>query len=197
MQIKLWIQQQKLKLQTLKRRQLVIGGMVGALLIVWGISVLLFSEKYIGTDKAAAEVQQLAENIRRFYQNRPDFWGLNTQAVLDKQIAPRAISKSGRLMNFFGKEVVVGSGIEGMMLMPGSRNFDIVYKNLNKQECVETASFRFEEKFWLGVESVTVTNADHTAVFSWDDKENLLPAKTEKVKKICQNEGNAVLWHFQ
>ena len=76
MQIKLWIQQQKLKLQTLKRRQLVIGGMVGALLIVWGISVLLFSEKYIGTDKAAAEVQQLAENIRRFYQNRPDFLGI-------------------------------------------------------------------------------------------------------------------------
>ena len=161
MQIKLWIQQQKLKLQTLKRRQLVIGGMVGALLIVWGISVLLFSEKYIGTDKAAAEVQQLAENIRRFYQNRPDFWGLNTQAVLDKQIAPRAMSKSGRLMNFFGKEVVVGSGIEGMMLMPGSRNFDIVYKNLNKQECVEMASFRFEEKFWLGVESVTAVSYTH------------------------------------
>ena len=37
MQIKLWIQQQKLKLQTLKRRQLVIGGIVVALLIVWGI----------------------------------------------------------------------------------------------------------------------------------------------------------------
>ena len=30
-----------------------------------------------------------------------------------------------------------------------------------------------------------------------DKKEQALPAKTEKVKKICQKEGNAVLWHFQ
>lgn len=165
------------------------------MLIGWGIVIIFFTQEDIGTEKAANEVSQLANNIRRHYQNRPDFWGLSTKTVLEKKIAPIAMMKDGSLKSYYNTEVLVGNGPEGNILMPGAKSFDIVYLNLNKQECEELASYRFDDKFWLGVMSVSLNNGDETKIFNWIDK-NLLPIKKEQAKNICRKK-NTLIWHYE
>lgn len=45
---------------------------------------------------AMDNLAQLTENIRRNYKNRPDYWGLSTENVIQKQIAPSAMLRDGR-----------------------------------------------------------------------------------------------------
>ncbi len=183
------------KVKNIRRINIILGAAVGLLLIIWGAAVLIFSDKDIGSEIAAGQVQTLSENIRRYYQNRPDFWGLNTQTVIDKQMAPRNMSLNGKLANYFGKPVTVGNGEDGAMLMPGARNFVISFHELNQQECAETASYKFSEKFWLGVTEVSINNGTKTEIFSWNNQQNILPVKKNLAEKACGNT-NIVSWHF-
>lgn len=183
------------KAGNLRRINIILGGAAGFLLIIWGAAVLIFSDKDIGSEIAAGQIQSLSENIRRYYQNRPDFWGLSTQTVIDKQMAPRNMIVNGRLVNYFGKPVTAGNGEDGAMLMPGARHFDISYHGLNHQECAETASYKFNEKFWLGVTEVSINNGSQTEVFSWNHQQNILPVKKNLAEKICGS-SNIVSWHF-
>lgn len=189
---------QKLKDQIirLKKFNRLLGIFAGILLLGWGFSVFIFSQEDSGIEEAAAEVEQLAENIRRYYQNRPDYWGLSTQMVLDKKIYPNKMLKENKLTGFFGNPVLVGSGSDGAVLMPGSRNFDIIYKNLNKKQCTELAAFRFNQKFWLGVIGITIMNDKGQQLFSWNDEENRLPIKKSQAKAACRSD-NVVIWHYE
>lgn len=183
------------KIKNIRRINWILGGAVGLLLMIWGAAVVIFADKDIGSEIAAGEVQKLSENIRRYYQNRPDFWGLNTKTVLDKQIAPRNMAVNGLLVNYFGKPVTVGNGEDGAMLMPGARNFDISFRELSHQECVKTAFFKFDEKFWLGVTEVSINNGKQTEIFSWNNQQNILPIKKNLAEKACGSD-NIVSWHF-
>ncbi len=167
-----------------------------ALILILGVSVIWLSSTDIGTDAAAQELKQFSQNIRRYYQNRPDFWGLNTQTAIEKQIAPRDLIKPEGLRNFYGEEVIVGNGIDGIMLMPGARTFDIVYKGLNKQQCKEMLSYKFDETFWMGLASIQIVSGKQNQIFSWNDSQNKLPVSSAKAKEIC-NGDNTLLWHFE
>ena len=186
----------KLKAQELAKSNKIITVILLAVLAVWGLSVFIFSTQDIGTATAAQELEQLNANIRRHYQNRPDYWGLNTTAVKDKSIAPQSMLKPEGLRNFFATEVLVGNGVEGQMLMPGARNFDIVYKNLSKQQCRELASFKFSEQFWMGVSAITIGDNSNQQTFSWNDTSNQLPISNEATKKCCHT-NNTIIWHFE
>lgn len=157
---------------------------------------LLLHEADVGTREAAKELVQLNDNIRRHYQNKPDFWGLSTQTIVQNKVYPQQMLKNGRLTGFFGNEVLVGRGENGEMLMPGARGFDIVYKNLNKKQCEELAAFRFDEKFWLGITGITLNNGKEQKYFTWSDKEYALPISKNFVETICRN-SNIIIWHCE
>lgn len=167
-----------------------------ALILILGISVIWFSAKDIGTEATAQELKQFSQNIRRYYQNRPDFWGLNTQTAVEKQIAPQSMIKPNGLLNAYGTAVVVGNGNDGVMLMPGARTFDIAYKGLNKQQCKELLTYKFDESFWMGLASIMVTTDKQQQSFSWNDSQNKLPVSPAKAKEIC-NGNTIILWHFE
>lgn len=175
-------------------KALIMG--TAALILILGISVIWFSSADIGTESAAQELKQFSQNIRRYYQNRPDFWGLNTQTAIDKQIAPQSMIKPEGLRNAYGSEVVTGNGNDGVMLMPGARTFDIAYKGLNKQQCRELLSYKFDETFWMGLASIQITTDEQQQSFSWNDSLNKLPVSPAKAKEIC-NGDTVILWHFE
>lgn len=149
-----------------------------------------------GLKEAAQEVQQLSTNIRRYYQNRPDFWGLDTQTVVEKAILPQNMSHQKGLQGFWGNPVLVGNGSEGAMLMPGSRTFDIVYKNLNRKQCMALAPYKFDEQFFMGLSYMVLIKDNTQETFTWDDKVKKLPITTAMAKEFCA-ENNHILWHFQ
>lgn len=153
-------------------------------------------EEVSGSNQEAANLQKLTENIRRHYQNRPDYWGLNTKAIIDNKTAPLAMLKNGRIVSGFDTDILVGTAPDGLMLMPGSRSFDIIYKGLNKKQCLELTTQKFEEKFWLGVINITISNDNVQEVFSWNDQKNMLPIKKAAAKEICKSV-NDIIFHIE
>ncbi len=168
---------------------------VTGLLAVLGLSVFIFSEEDSGITAAAEELSELSGNIRHYYQARPDYWGLNTQTVIDKKIYPAQMLKNGELSGYMGNAVLIGSGAEGTMLMPGARNFDIVYKGLSAKQCIELSSHKFEQKFWLGISGVSILSDKQETLFNWDSENHRLPISKSQAKKSC-GKSNTIIWHF-
>ena len=160
-----------------------------------GIVLVMFSEQkdeYV--QKSALEVVELSNLIRKGYQNRSDYWGLSTESLIKNGIVPASMIKNNELINLYNKEIEVGN-ISGGMLMPGSRSFNIIYLNLDRRECVDLASYKFDEKFWLGVMSVTISHNDTMTTLNWSS-EPLLPINKKQARIICRN-SNKIIWRFE
>lgn len=163
---------------------------VGVLIAV-GIALHMFSKPDIKIIKAHQQVISLAVQIRNFYRNKPDAWGLNTASAIKNNLAGKEMVNGRMLQNALGKEVLLGADILGNTVMPGNRNAVIVYKNLNKKECETLAVLPFTEKMQLSLNAVTIVNEqEHT--FSWGE-ENSLPISKSKADETCQN-ANDILW---
>ena len=134
--------------------------------------------------KAAEQVPQLAASIRQKFQMRSDYRGLNTQEVLKLKAAPTEMFAGNGLMNALGLPILVGSGAEGTTLMPGARNFDIIYTGLDKSECAGVAAYNIGEKNRLGLNYVTLITEDFEKTYSWGG-ENALPISPAEAKKAC------------
>ncbi|MBQ9732388.1 MAG: hypothetical protein IJV97_04815 [Alphaproteobacteria bacterium] len=172
-------------------KKIQIAILAGLALVILGIS--WFSAP-LPIGKAVKEMEALAGNIRRLYQNRPDYWGLNTQLVLDKKIYPNKMGENNKLTSLLGNNVLVGDGHLGKVLMPGSRNFDITYSELTRKQCIQLATHDFDSSFWLVVMGVTIVNNEEQQLFSWEDKEYKLPISMAHAKKLCKD-GSAIVWH--
>ena len=165
--------------------------------LIFLLVIFLFIPKSdLETDKAVIQLQQLSQNIRQFYQNRPDYWGLNTQMVIDKKIYPANMYKNGILKSSYNSIILIGNGLNGDVLMPGARNFDIIYKYLNKKQCIELASYKFEQNFWLGISGVSIINEDKETLFNWGGKKSL-PIKKDLAESLCKNSDNSIIWHYE
>lgn len=158
---------------------------------VW-FSAVRTNQKIIDT---MDNLVQLTENIRRNYKNRPDYWGLSTDSVVQKQIAPAAMLQNGKLVCPVSSDVSVGSDETGSMVMPGMRSFYIAFKNLSKKDCVDLAVFPLSEKNKLGLLSVTIKSGDEETLFQWGGEASL-PITKEQAAKKCRNK-NIILWNFE
>lgn len=169
--------------------QLTILGVIGVFFLMTSLW-----PKALPIKDTVAEMELLAGNIRRLYQSRPDYWGLNTQMVLDKKIYPNKMGENGKLISVLGNEILVGDGVSGNVLMPGSRNFDITYQGLTKKQCIQLVSYEFDQSFWLMVMGLTIAYKDTQQLFTWDDPEYKLPVSKANAKKLCKD-GSAIVWH--
>ena len=183
-------------LQLAKSYHRVFLGVLALLFLCLFSSWFFFAQENSGTAEAATEIEQLANNIRRYYQNRPDYWGLSTQMVLDKNIYPNKMLENNQLVGHFGNPVLVGNGLNADVLMPGSRHFDIIYKDLNKKQCVGLASFKFSRDFWLGISEISVISDGQSQAFTWDDEKNGLPIQKNRAKAVCKG-NNTIIWHYE
>lgn len=138
---------------------------------------------------------KLTENIRHNYKNRPDYWGLSTQSVIQKQIVTASMLQNNRLVSPIASEINVGGDENGSMVMPGTRSFYIALKNLSAKNCVALAIFPLSEKNELGLLSITFKVNDKETVFQWGG-ENSLPVTKERATKICRK-NSIILWNFE
>lgn len=162
------------------------------LLVLFG----LFSCSEENNKEISLEIEKLSTNIRRHYQNKPDFWGLNTQAVLDNKIYPNKMLRNNRLVGLFGAPVSVGRGLNAETIMPGAKSFDIIYKGLNKKQCLAVATSELKQDVWLGVAGISIGNTEKLQRFSWDSSTYSLPIKKAQAKRLC-GKNSVVIWHFE
>ena len=143
---------------------------------------------------AINQMIDLSENIRSYYQNRPGYWGLNTNIVINNKIAPAGMIADGKLSSQFD-EVLVGFGIDGEIIMPGAKTFDIVYKGLNRIDCINMVGYKFKDEQYLGMVGIKVLNPEGETNFAWGTVNNI-PVSKSQANKICSKE-NIVMWSFE
>lgn len=167
---------------------------LGGILLV-SLVIVLSTKGNPKIDKAAQEVLQIAEEVRQFYRSRPGYWGLNTAAVIKNGIAPNSILRQDRLINNLDKEIAVGQGVDGNLVMPGTKSFDVSYKGLSKKECISLATYSFSEQQSLGLLAITIHNQKDNIEFNWGG-ENKLPIQKSVAKNQCQD-NSAIIWTFE
>lgn len=174
----------------LKHSKIILGTGVIVIIIVVALSFMLNKgDKRIPV--AYNQVWQLADNIRGYYRSRPDAWGLNSEKVISEKMVPQEMLNNKLLVNALGKEVLVGADLEGNTVMPGSRSFAIVYKNLNESECQEIAAADLGEKEQLTITSIIIANDTETQ-FVWGG-EHPLPISGKDAKSFCRK-NNIITW---
>ena len=142
---------------------------------------------------ADEELVRMTEKIRTHYRNRPDYWGLSNETAISQKFYVGQI-KDDKIIGALGKEVVIGADAEGTQIMPGSRNFMITYRDLNKKECIELSVFRGKEQDKLGLISMSIQNDKGLYDFSWGNKG--LPLTHSRAKQYCR-EKNDIMWSFE
>lgn len=180
------------KLKKIKFSKKIVLGTSVALVLLMGLFVISGknNEKAIA---AGEQVGILAENIQKFYRNRPDAWGLNTETVINKRLLPENMSKREEiLVNLLDKKTTIGSDKIGNMVMPGNRSFKIAYWDLNREECIEISSQEINEKMQLSLSEITIIN-EKTSVFSWGGEKSL-PISRATAKGICSQK-NTIIWN--
>lgn len=180
---------------SMKRKEKIIAyTWVASLTVIILLGVLLcYQRPPESVIKANRSLIAMSDKIRRYYQNRPDYWGLNTNEVVRQNLYSGTLNNNS-IINELGKPVVVGADSEGNPVMPGGRSFMIGYRNLSTDECVELASFRWNEEDKLGLLSLTIQNAEGTFEFSWGDKG--LPVSRSRAKHYCKTDSK-IMWSFE
>ena len=183
-------------MQKLKKKLPLQMIFIGVFLLV-GICGLILS--FFSGDKpfsqAAEQVPALAAEIRKAYQTKSNYWGLNTDTILQNKIAPLSMNSKNGLQNALGKKVLVGSGVNGDTVMPGGRSFDVVYIGLNKKECVALASYAFDEQNTLGLNHIALFVDQKEYVFGWSGEPHL-PISSQIAAKYCGME-NTLLFNYE
>ena len=179
-----------------RKRLLLIGSSVAIAILV--MLLLIGGQRDIGAQEAGHQLNLLAQNIRRHYKTKPDFWGLNTKEVITKKIYPATMTTEGDVLRgYFGNPTTVGSDIIGTTVMPSGRGFVIAYHDLSKLQCLGLGSYKFNSDFWFGVTQMSISNSSGTENFVWGSQEHSLPAKKAKIKKLCRPQNNTIAFYFE
>ena len=160
-------------------------------LLGWGVSCSFRNE----VRPAARQVIRLVDIVHRNFQTKPDYWKLSSQWMIENNMVPSEMRQGLQIVNALGKPVLIGAGINGQMLMPGAKSFDIVYKDLSKRECVALATYEYPKNQTLGLIELTIVNENGEKSFVWGDKEGL-PLESEEAAEIC-NKQNSLIWNFE
>ena len=166
---------------------------IATLILIIPLSLFCCSEESI--EPTANQLIELTNKIRQKFSSKPDFWKLNTQWVIDNQILSEDMVDNDNIINELGKNILIGFGAQGQMLMPGAKSFDVVYEDLNHNECVALSSYHFSEQQILGLLSLTIINETQETRLIWGENGKLLPSK-DKAQTICGKK-NILIWNFE
>ena len=136
----------------------------------------------------------ISDDIRAYFSNKPDYWGLSTNYVVKNTIVDKKFIYNDKIILTDGKELLIGKGINGDVVLPREMSFDIILKKLNKSQCISYLENKLNDANQMKLESLSVVNSTISKVFTWGDKTNSLPVKPYTGKDICSDENNTLIW---
>ena len=149
-----------------------------------------------GAIVAAKEVAIIAKEIQKLYAQKASYWMLNNESLKSNNVLTKFSYKDKQLLNALGKPILVGKGENGEIVMPGEKSFDVVYTDLSMIECVNVASYQFEQQETLGLLQVTIVGPEKSRIFEWSAKDYALPISRPEAKLFCGN-SSKVIWTFE
>ena len=135
----------------------------------------------------------ISDDIRSFYSDKPDYWGLDTDFVIKNKIISSDFIGHNRLLSGNGTAFLIGKGVDAETVMPTDHNFDIILKNLTKAQCISYAESNLTEEQLLKLEKINIINEKGSFTFEWGG-ERKLPIVNYVTKDICQEKSNTIIW---
>lgn len=172
-----------------------IFALIGSMLLAIVLLVWWYVKPDGRVNRAATQVFAIAETLHRQYIGKPDYWGLNTDLVINKKMLADNFYKKDKLVNALGKPILIGSGAEGSVVMPGEKSFDIVYSGLSLHECVALVTHNYEQSKTLGLLQITIVGGNVSQSFGWGEVRTL-PVSRPEAKKFCKS-NSTVIWTME
>ena len=147
--------------------------------------------------KADTEVQnifQISDDIRLYYSTKADYWGLNTDFVLDNKIIDSKFIRNKKIVIGTNTQLLIGKGSNATPLMPRDNYFDVVIKDLNQKQCALFLEANISEQNQVKLVSIAVENTNNHSLFLWGKDKFGLPIQKGMGKEVCSGEKNTVIW---
>lgn len=174
---------------------MVFYAMAAALTMVIIVTVGLSLLKEPDFKNVHKEISDIATAVHAQYQKRPDYWGLNTQKVLDGGNLPDYLRGHGKIVSRLGRDIVIGSNTSGDTAMPGTRQFMVTIGNLSMTACRGLLKSVKTAVADPALEMISVENENGVSNFYWGE-ENSLADLPSKADSICRNR-NSISWSFR
>ena len=148
-----------------------------------------------GFQKTQQQIETLAGNVRSYYVQKPNYWGLSNAVALEKGIVPKNMNRNGKIISALGKELFVGGDTEGNPVSIGNREFAISIADVGTAACRSLATAPLNDFFKLGLIRLTIKNNKQEQTFEWGG-ENPLPISKAKAIEVC-SQANTLSWFFE
>ena len=142
------------------------------------------------------EIFAIAESARTYYNNKPDYWGLSTEVLVDNNVIPTKYIQDKNIVLNDGIRILFGEGYLATPVSPRSLTFDVVVPNLNKAKCMAYSEALLSEQQLLVLDKLTIYNDAGHAVYTWGG-ENTLPVVKYSSKNFCINGSNTLIWSLK
>ena len=178
----------------IKYKPTVLKILLPLIIITVGYASCTISQRQI--IKNIQDIFAISDEVRTYYTNKPDYWGLNSDFAVKNNIVPGRFIKNDKIMLSNGLELLIGSGENADTVMPLSQSFDMVLPQLNKAQCISYAEAPLTEESLLKLLSIRIVNASGDYRFEWGGAKTL-PVKKYAAKNLCADHKNTVIWSIK
>ena len=138
------------------------------------------------------ELENLSSAVRAYFQQQVDYRGLDTAFVVKKQIVPQDMVRKNKIFSKNKAEILIGGDVNGQAVAPFSKNFGIIYLNLNRKKCQEILTTKLDVS--AGLTSINILNEDNYSLSYGGEFK--LPVSKERAKQYCKAV-NTVMFVFE
>lgn len=142
------------------------------------------------------DIFKISDDIRFQYTDKPDYWRLSTQKILQEKLISEDYIRNGKIYLSGGEEILIGNGINADVVMPKMSSFDIVLPHLNQAQCISYAEGKISAENMVKLLRISIVNSSGSYSFEWGGKYKLPVAKYAS-KDICSLSDNTVIWTIQ
>lgn len=175
----------------IKYKQVVLKTLIPLFIVVAGYASCTISQRQIF--KNIQDIFSISDEVRAFYTNKPDYWGLNSEFAIKNNIIPSNFIKDNKIILGNGLELLIGNGENADTVMPLSQSFDIVLPQLNKAQCISYAEAPLIQDNLLKLLSIRIVNTSGDYLFEWGGAKTL-PIQKYATKNMCADHKNTIIW---
>lgn len=165
-------------------------------IFIVGISYYACSSSQSTINKNIKEIFSISDNIRAYYADKPDYWGVSTKSLIDNKIIPNKFIYQNKILLHGKTEILIGHGERAEVVMPLNQYFDIVMPNLNKAQCMSYAEAQLLQEDSLKVYSIRIINMLGDYLFEWGGGRPL-PITKYATKDLCIDGQNTIIWSIR
>ena len=152
------------------------------------------SQKQITRD--IDDIFSLSDDVRAHFVTKPDYWKLSDAYIVENRIISKKFISNNHIALSSGKRVLIGRGINGDIVLPGSKSFDIVLTDLNRAQCIDYTEKPLSEEMLIKLVEIKIITSDKSYTFEWGGI-NPLPIQKYATKDFCSKTGNSIIWSLK